>query len=158
MTDEVDITNLVKSNGKLDMYGLQNITATLGFGANIYYACKGDVCEKNVLKNNLNNFEENPFKNVDEFRKFARDYMMRPTTGLIAHYDLIGLGYEDVSGSRFSPIAAYDEVNDRFLLMNLWEKSEPGWVTSETLFDAMSVVDENSNLPRGLLHIHELLW
>ena len=100
--------------------------------------------------------QEYIFKNSDEFRKFTIDYLTRPVTGIIVNYNMNQLGYENLSG-HFSPLAAYDGDTDRFLVMDVWPTTPPAWVKTENLFSAMSTIDNDSNLPRGLLHIHELL-
>ena len=61
-------------------------------------------------------------------------------------------------GARFGPLAGYDATTDRFLLMDMTRGNKNGgiWVTSNDLFTAMYVKNE-TGVPRGLLHVHELL-
>ena len=94
-------------------------------------------------------------KNVDEFRSFVKDYICRPVTGLIANYNMADLGY-GLFG-HFSPLAAYHDETDRILVMDVWPYTPPAWVLTKDLFKAAASVDNASGLPRGLLHIHELL-
>lgn len=138
---------------------LQNVTMQLGFGSNAYYACTKKTCTDDVsekLKKTLmRNMEYYLIDSVVEFRKFVRDRLMRPVTGLIVNYEISALGYERTA-SRFSPIAAYDVEADTFLLLDTY--SVPIWVKSEDLFNALTPIDETSHLPRGILHVHELLY
>ena len=90
------------------------------------------------------------------------------------------MNYNVGDGARFGPLAGYDATADRFLLMDMTRGNNNGgrdmtrgnknvgrdmtrdnnnggiWVTSNDLFTAMSVEDENG-VPQGLLHVHELL-
>jgi len=68
------------------------------------------------------------------------------------------VNYNIGEGARFGPLAGYDATTDRFLLMDMTRGNKNGgiWVTSNDLFTAMSVEDENG-VPQGLLHVHELL-
>lgn len=151
-------TDIYKSG--LNMLQLENITNLLGFGVNVYFACGNGLCDDPQIKSKLESIVRDPeyiLKNSKEFREFAKDYIKRPVTGVIANYNMSMLGYDELKG-HFSPLAAYDEESDRFLVMDVWPDTPPAWVKTEDLFNAMSSVDSDSHLPRGLLHIHELLF
>lgn len=55
-------------------------------------------------------------------------------------------------GSHFSPLAAYHQPDDRFLVMDVARfRYPPFWVTAEQLFAAMNTVDSVSGQTRGYL-------
>ena len=139
----------------LNLRQLANVATILGFNVDIYYACGSDICETDQMKRNVKHLESDTFlfTNTSQFRKFAMDYISKPVTGLIVNYDWT-FGYDAWSG-HFSPLAAYDAVTDRLLVMDVSPKHPPLWVTASLLFEGMSSIDRDSNLPRGLLRIYE---
>jgi len=159
-----DVKEYLKSNTSISTRGLniqnmEHIVNIIGFGVNVYLACGNSICESDKMKKDINavvSNKERIFNNVEEFKNFASDYIKRPVTGVIVNYNMQALGYEGLRG-HFSPLAAYDQDSDSFLLMDVWPDTPPAWVKSESLFNAMSTIDNDSNLPRGLLHIHELI-
>lgn len=146
----------VSSDG-LTMKNLEHIVNILGLGVNIHFACGNSVCDVEKMKgvNAVN--PEHIFHTKEEFQKFAADYIKRPVTGIIVNYFMESLGYKGLRG-HFSPLAAYDSESDMFLVMDVWPETPPAWVKTEQLFNAMSTVDNDAKSPRGLLHIHELVW
>jgi Phytochelatin synthase len=86
---------------------------------------------------------------VDEFRKSAADYLARENHFVIVNYYRKALGQE--WGGHISPLAAYDEKNDRFLILDVARyKYPPVWVTTSDLFDAMNTPDpDNADKTRG---------
>lgn len=59
-----------------------------------------------------------------------------------------------LGGSHFSPLAAYHEASDRFLVLDVARfRYPPFWVTAEQLFSAMNTVDSVSQQTRGYLLI-----
>lgn len=55
---------------------------------------------------------------------------------------------------HWSPIAAYDEVSDRFLMLDVARyKYPPLWIPAAALFDAMNTVDFASGKSRGWLSV-----
>jgi hypothetical protein len=52
-------------------------------------------------------------------------------------------------GGHFSPLAAYHEGTDRFLVLDCWPQTEPSWLASERLWSAMAATDAESRLSRG---------
>ena len=138
---------------------LGNVASILGLGVNLYYACGAGVCNSTEMKEKLcdaTSSSDYVLKNVDQFRRVASGLIQRPVTGVIVNYHLAMLGYLDLHG-HFSPLAAYDVVSDRFLVMDVWMYTPPAWVKTDKLFRAMSSIDDGTSLPRGMLHIHELL-
>ena len=90
---------------------------------------------------------------VDEFRKLASDYLSRENHFVIVNYSRKALGQEP--GGHISPLAAYDEKADRFLILDVARyKHPPVWVTTSDLFDAMNTPDsDNADKTRGYVLI-----
>ena len=86
---------------------------------------------------------------VDEFRKSAADYLSRENHFVLVNYYRKALGQE--WGGHISPLAAYDEKTDRFLILDVARyKYPPVWVTTSDLFDAMNTPDpDNADKTRG---------
>jgi hypothetical protein len=73
---------------------------------------------------------------------------------LIVNYLRSALGQQTYG--HFSPVAAYDEVRDRFLILDVARyKYPPVWVRSEELFAAMQAYDRGAKAPRGYLILAE---
>lgn len=171
--DENDIARIMKLKkdimvpNNLDKAGLTlpqlfDVAMHLGLGGSTYYAYKNQLeIGENKRKLFLQNVDKDStvflFKSEDEFREFAKDFIGRIVTGLIINYDMSKLGYKGLTG-HFSPLAAYHEERDMFLVMDVWPDTPPAWVFTKDLFNAMSTVDGDSGLPRGLLYLHELLF
>jgi len=144
--------NDITGSSELSLDQLHDVALYLGFGGKTHNVCPSSTateCKGN--KRNKRVQSRYQWNNVNQFRTFAKDYVMRPVTGLVVNYN-IG------EGARFGPLAGYDATTDRFLLMDMTRGNKNGgiWVTSNDLFTAMSVEDENG-VPQGLLHVHELL-
>ena len=58
-------------------------------------------------------------------------------------------------GGHISPLGAYDEKSDRFLILDVARyKYPPVWVKTEDLFEAMNTPDpDNDNKTRGYVLI-----
>jgi hypothetical protein len=55
-------------------------------------------------------------------------------------------------GAHFSPLAAYDEASDSFLILDVARyKFPPVWVAAADLFDAMNTLDSDSGKTRGFI-------
>ncbi|MEY2680786.1 MAG: hypothetical protein RL661_1017, partial [Pseudomonadota bacterium] len=56
----------------------------------------------------------------------------------------------------FSPVAAYDEARDRFLILDVARyKYPPVWVRSEELYAAMQTYDRDAKATRGYMVVAE---
>jgi len=90
---------------------------------------------------------------VDDFRKSAADYLSRENHFVLVNYYRKALGQE--WGGHISPLAAYDEKTDRFLILDVARyKYPPVWVTTSDLFDAMNTPDpDNADKMRGYVLI-----
>jgi hypothetical protein len=57
-------------------------------------------------------------------------------------------------GGHFSPLAAYNQKSDRFLMLDVARyKYPPMWVKAEDLWDAMNTVDTDAKAKRGFVII-----
>jgi len=90
---------------------------------------------------------------LDEFRKTASEYLASKDHFVVVNYSRKTLGEE--RGGHISPLAAYDERADRFLVLDVARyKYPPIWVATSDLFDAMNTVDSvNSDKTRGYVLI-----
>jgi hypothetical protein len=89
---------------------------------------------------------------LDEFRRLARQAVNSTDTFIIASFDRTPLPQE--GGTHFSPLAAYNESTDRFLVMDVARfHYPPWWVTAEALFKGMSTLDATAGKNRGFLII-----
>ena len=89
---------------------------------------------------------------VDEFRKLASDYLARKNHFVLINYSRKSVG--QVPGGHISPLAAYDEKADRFLILDVARyKYPPVWVATSDLFDAMNTIDNETGKTRGYVLI-----
>jgi len=73
---------------------------------------------------------------------------------LVVNYLRSALGQQTYG--HFSPVAAYDEARDRFLVLDVARyKYPPVWVRAEQLFAAMQTRDHEANNYRGYLIVSE---
>jgi hypothetical protein len=88
----------------------------------------------------------------DHFHAFAIDNLHRHGDFVILNY-LRGVLGQD-SGGHFSPLGAWHEPSDRFLVLDVASyKYPPIWVPALTLFAAMATVDGASGRSRGYLGV-----
>ncbi|MPY76701.1 MAG: glutathione gamma-glutamylcysteinyltransferase [Alphaproteobacteria bacterium] len=87
---------------------------------------------------------------IDEFRRIARANMDTRTDFIAVNYLRNHVGQP--RGAHFSPLAAYDEPSDSFLVLDVARyKFPPVWVTVADLFDAMNTLDTDSGKTRGFI-------
>jgi len=85
---------------------------------------------------------------LDTFRKTAVAALDDDDHFVLVNYLRKAIGQE--AGGHISPLAAYDEDTDRFLILDVSRyKYPPVWVGAEALFGAMNTVDDAANLTRG---------
>ena len=61
-------------------------------------------------------------------------------------------GLKENGAGHFSPIAAYDDGSDRFLILDVARyKYPPVWVKTEDLWNAINTVDTSAQKKRGIL-------
>lgn len=74
---------------------------------------------------------------------------------LIVNYHRTGVGQK--GGGHFSPIAAYHEKSDSFLVYDVARyKYPPSWVNTKELWNAMNTIDSDSGKTRGYLLVAKL--
>lgn len=88
---------------------------------------------------------------ADEFRRLARQTIDTDDQHVLVNYLRSAIGQEKYG--HISPLAAYDEDTDRFLILDVSRyKYPPVWVETETLFAAMNTPDsDNDNKSRGFV-------
>jgi hypothetical protein len=87
---------------------------------------------------------------VDEFRRIAKANMASRNDFVAVNYRRNHVGQPP--GAHFSPLAAYDEATDSFLILDVARyKFPPAWVTTADLFDAMNTLDTDSGKTRGFI-------
>ena len=139
----------------------------LGFGVQKYSVYRKQVLSQMTQEkiNELNKAEDHNdrlrFPSLNHFRNFILDFFkfkVNNPMGLIANYDISQLEDGDyATNNHFGLIAAYHKESDSILLVDTW-RYESDWITTKHLFEAMSAIDERSQLPKGLLQIYELLY
>lgn len=85
---------------------------------------------------------------VDKFRSDAIAALKSPNKRLLVNFDRKALQQE--GGGHVSPVVAYHEAQDRFLVLDVARYKLPSyWVKSEHLFKAMSGIDDRAKRSRG---------
>ncbi|MGZ8215370.1 MAG: phytochelatin synthase family protein [Methylosarcina sp.] len=88
----------------------------------------------------------------DQFRNLAVENLKQPGNFILVNYLRKTVGQE--TGGHISPLAAYHESTDRFLILDVTRfKYPPVWVTTEQLWRAMNTVDKASGKTRGFVLI-----
>jgi hypothetical protein len=89
--------------------------------------------------------------NLESFRELARKHLATPDQFVIVNYLRKAINQE--KGGHISPLAAYDQETDRFLILDVARyKYPPVWVTAAELFGAMNTQDsDNENKTRGFV-------
>ena len=87
---------------------------------------------------------------LDQFRLLAQKNLTNPHDLIIVNYQRQALNQN--GGGHFSPLAAYHQDSDRFLILDVaTNKYPPVWVRTEELWEGMNTVDLVSNLSRGFI-------
>lgn len=85
---------------------------------------------------------------LDAFRAAARRNLSQPGDVLLVNYLRSAIDQE--SAGHISPLAAYDEETDRFLVLDVSTyKYPPVWVRADALYGAMNTLDSASGETRG---------
>jgi hypothetical protein len=86
---------------------------------------------------------------LEKFRHTASRQLATPGGYVLANYLRRAIGQE--TGGHISPLAAYDETSDRFLILDVSRyKYPPVWVAASELYGAMNTVDkDNEGRRRG---------
>jgi len=87
---------------------------------------------------------------LEEFRREAAANAGRPDDFVLVDFWRGDLGQD--FGAHWSPVAAYHEGTDRFLVMDVARfRYPPYWAKAEDLFKAMSTTDTDSGKSRGYI-------
>lgn len=89
---------------------------------------------------------------LQAFRRSAIRTLSSPGAFLVVNYQRQEVG-QDAQG-HFSPVAAYDALTDRFLILDVSRYAYPPvWVPASRLWNAMKTVDSDSGMSRGFVVI-----
>lgn len=87
---------------------------------------------------------------LEEFRTQAMKNLQEPGNFVLVNYLRSDIGQE--KGGHISPLGAYNEQSDRFLILDVSRyKYPPVWVTTAELWKAMNTTDSDSGKTRGFL-------
>lgn len=91
---------------------------------------------------------------LDQLRALLKDTLARPNARLVANFERKTLAQE--GGGHQSPLAAYDEVSDSVLMLDVAKfKYPPAWIPLGELLAAMQTIDTESGRSRGLVVIEK---
>jgi hypothetical protein len=95
-------------------------------------------------------------ESLDDFRRDAAKGLADPGDYIIVNYLRSAIGQEPTGpiaaslAGHVSPLAAYDEASDKFLILDVARyKYPPVWVDAARLWEAMRTVDVDSGKSRG---------
>lgn len=89
---------------------------------------------------------------LESFRSEASKNLATAGDFVIVNWDRAGVGMDTMG--HISPLGAYDEASDKFLLMDVARyKYAPHWVDAAALFRAMSTNDLSSGGTRGWVSV-----
>jgi Phytochelatin synthase len=90
---------------------------------------------------------------LSEFRKLASENLKQKGNFVIVNYLRKAIGQE--KAGHISPLAAYHEKTDRFLILDVSRyKYPPVWVKTEDLWKAMNTIDSDSGKTRGFVFVN----
>lgn len=91
---------------------------------------------------------------LEEFRSVVVESLRRPDDYVVVNYERVAVG--QLAGGHISPVSAYHEASDRFLILDMASyKYPPVWVKAEKLWNGMTMVDSESKRTRGFVLIHK---
>lgn len=127
-TEQVITSNTVARQG-MTLEQLGNLLETYPVKADVYHG--GDVT-------------------LEEFRRLVIKNLQEPRNFVLVNYLRTAINQE--TGGHISPLAAYNEQSDRFLILDVSRyKYPPVWVKAEELWQAMATVDSVSGKTRGFV-------
>lgn len=87
---------------------------------------------------------------LDEFRRRVVENLDQPGNFVLVNYLRSEIGQEQ--GGHISPVAAYNEESDRFLVLDVARyKYPPVWVEAADLWQSMATTDSTSGQSRGFV-------
>ncbi|MGG6269098.1 phytochelatin synthase family protein [Leptolyngbya sp. AN03gr2] len=91
---------------------------------------------------------------LEQFRTQVKANLARDRDFVVVNYERAGIG--QTKGGHISPISAYHEKSDRFLIKDVSSYKYPlVWVSASDLWKAMNTHDFSTNRTRGYLLIHQ---
>jgi hypothetical protein len=85
---------------------------------------------------------------LEEFRRLAGENLRTEGNFVVVNYDRAGVGQKPTG--HISPLSAYHEASDRFLILDVaGYKYPPVWVKASALWTAMNTIDGESKITRG---------
>lgn len=92
---------------------------------------------------------------LEKFRQLVVDNLQQRENFVLVNY--LRKSIEQELGGHISPVAAYHQQSDRFLILDVARyKYPPVWVTAEDLWNATRTVDSVSAKTRGLVLVNAL--
>lgn len=93
---------------------------------------------------------------VERLRQDAKGALSdaKSGTSIIVNYFLPTVGFTQYFG-HFSPLVAYHEASDQFLILDCFPLTESVWVDTKLLHEAMMEIDGDSKKTRGYILIDE---
>jgi hypothetical protein len=92
---------------------------------------------------------------LEEFRKIATNILKEPNNFVLVNYLRKTIG--QATGGHISPLAAYSEKTDRFLILDVSRyKYPPVWVKTAELWNSMNTLDTGSGKTRGFVIVSAL--
>lgn len=105
----------------------------------------------NTFDLNVTNYFGNKV-DLPEFRNIIKKALQEKDF-IIVNFSRVALKMEG-AGGHFSPVAAYDETSDQFLILDVARyKYPPFWVKAENLWNAVNTFDTSNNQYRGIIHV-----
>ena len=91
---------------------------------------------------------------LEEFRSSVVANLKQPSNFVLVNYLRRRIGQE--KGGHISPVAAYNEQTDRFLILDVSRyKYPPIWVKAADLWQAMATMDSVSGKTRGFVTVSQ---
>ncbi len=89
---------------------------------------------------------------LEQFREAAKEALARAdsSAAVLVNYHMKTLGQKPEYGHH-SPLGAYHEETDQFLLLDVWRETEECWAKAADLFKAMDVTDDSTGKKRGYI-------
>ena len=89
---------------------------------------------------------------LNHFRELAQKNLSNPDNVILVNYRRPALNQP--GGGHISPVAAYHQQSDRFLILDVAAyKYPPTWVSAEELWNGMNSFDKTSNRSRGFIAV-----
>ena len=91
---------------------------------------------------------------LEEFRQLVVKNLQQPGNYVLVNYLRRSIGQE--TGGHISPLAAYNQQSDRFLILDVSRyKYPPVWVKAASLWQAMNTEDSVSKKTRGFVLVSQ---